>query len=296
MTRRPLVVSPEAPPEELSRLVQAARVRHLPLMDGDRLAGLWTATEDGPLVLLGPDSVHSAGPDDDAEEAVRALLSGREAAIVFEDGRPVGMLTRADVLAIVRTALARGIARPGERPLAVVLEGPAGAGKTTLLARTVPMLRECETGVVRADAEPGTPRVHGEMDGVPVVVDARAAWRAGLGDAIAALGDVQLVLVEDRDREPSARGGPGGDVQVLVVPATTLDDVDPAALREAQAIVLTRLDEAPGGLDVAAVRAGLRDRSPHVPVFAVAAGADDRGLEEWRDWLLGQVLPRGHRV
>lgn len=294
MTRRPLTVGRDASPEDLARLVETARVRHLPLMDGDRLAGLWLATDDGPLVLLGPEAVHAASPDDDAEEAVAALLKDREAAVVVEDGRAVGMLTRSDVLGIVRAAMARGIDRPADRPLVVLLVGAADAGKSTLLMRTIPLLRECEAGVVRADADPGAAPVTETVDGTTTITDPRAHWRAGLRDAVRALGDVQVVLVEDRDRTPEARGGPGGDLQVLVVPVGDAETVPAAAVREAQAVVLTKADTAAEGA-VDAARERLRACCPDVAVFAVAAEHGDRGLTEWRDWLLGHVLPRGHR-
>lgn len=294
MTRRPLTVGRDASPEDLARLVETAKVRHLPLMDGDRLAGLWIATDDGPLVLLGPESVHAASPDDDAEEAVAALLKDREAAVVVEDGRAVGMLTRSDVLGIVRAALARGVDRPSDRALVVLLVGAAGAGKSTLLMRTIPLLRECEAGVVRADAAPGSAPVTETVDGTTTISDPRAHWRAGLRDAVRALGDVQVVLVEDRDREPEARGGPGGDLQVLVVPVADAAALPPAAVREAQAVVLTKADEAGAGA-VDAARGRLRECCPDVAVFAVSAEQSDDGLAEWRDWLLAHVLPRGHR-
>jgi CBS domain-containing protein len=294
MTRRPLVVTPEVPPSELRRLVDAARVRHLPLMEGDRLAGLWRATDGGDLVLLGPEAVHRTTPGADAEEAVRAILGGCEAAVAFEDGRPVGMLTRTDVLGIVRTALAHGVARPGEDPAVVVLTGPAGSGKSTLLLRTVPLLRGVEAGVVRADGPAGSPPVRTELAGAPAIVDPAAAYRRGLQDSVRALGDVQVVLVEDRGRAQGERGVPGGDVQVAVVPAAALPALDGQALREAQAVVVTRADEAPD-VDTAAAAARLRGTSPDLAVFTTAAGADDRGMDEWRDWLLGRVLSRAHR-
>jgi CBS domain-containing protein len=295
MTRRPLVVTPEVPPSELRRLVDAARVRHLPLMDGDRLVGLWLATEEGAMVLLGPESVHQTHPDADAEEAVREIVAGSEAAVAFEEGRPVGMLTRTDVLGIVRTALAHGVARPAENPVVVVLTGDAGAGKSTLLLRTIPLLRECEAGVVRADGPAGSAPVRTELGGVPAINDPAAAFRRGLHDSVRALGDVQVVLVEDRDRRPGERGVPGGDVQVAVVPAPDLPALDAADVREAQAVVVTRMDEAPAALDLPAQTARLRAASPDLAVFATAAAVDDRDLDAWRDWLLGRVLPRGHR-
>lgn len=294
MTRRPLVVSPEVPHEEVERLVETARVRHLPLMEDDELVGMWLATEDGPVVLLGPEAVHRTAPGADAEEAIAAILGGREAAVAFDDGRPVGLLTRTDVLGIVRGALARGIGVGAPAAMVVVLTGQAGAGKTTLLMRTIPLLRACEAGVVRADGPPGTPAARGEIDGVPTITDPAAAFRRGLGEAVRALGDVQVVLVEDRDRVPGP-GSPGGDVEVVVVPADAVSTLTAAGLREAEAVVVTHIDVAPPGWDPAGAERAVHALHPGIPVFTVATTPDDPGLAAWGDWLLGRVRRRAHR-
>ncbi len=298
MSRRPLVVSPETTDTEVASLARAARVRHLPVMDGDRLAGIWVVPGDGGPRLLGPDEVGASAPEVDAEEAIGEILDGRQAVIAFEDGTPVGMLTRTDVLAIIRAALAHGHGAVPEGPVdpaVVVLTGPAGAGTSTLLTRTLPLLHRCETGVVRADVPDGTPPTRTETAGVTTIVDPAAAFRRGLHESVRALGDVQIVLVEDRDRPPGEPGVPGGDTQVLVVGPDVAAGLSAGDLRDTQAVVVTRLDEAPAGFDLDALRRRLAGTHPGLPVFGVAAGHDDRGLAEWGEWLLGRALPRAHR-
>ncbi|MEW6582973.1 MAG: CBS domain-containing protein, partial [Actinomycetota bacterium] len=218
MSTHPVVVGPGESPADLERLMARARVRHLPLVDGGRLTGLWVQTDEGTIVLLGPDAVHQVSPDADADAALAALLTGRrEAVIAWEAGRPAGLLTRADVLDIVRQAVRRGIGRHRPRPVVMRLIGPGGAGKTTLLIRTLALLRHVEAAVVQANAA-----AHGEgaaIEGRPVLDAPEAHWRKGLADSIAALGDRQLVIVEDRDGPPRAGPGIGEDLQVVVVPA-----------------------------------------------------------------------------
>lgn len=290
MSTHPVVVGPGESPAELERLMASAHVRHLPLVDGDRLAGLWVQTDDGPIVLLGPDSVHETTTDDDAAAALEALLGGREAVVVWEDGRPAGLLTRSDVLDIVRQAVGQGIGRHRPRPVVMRLIGPAGAGKTTLMIRTIALLRRVEAAVVQANAA-----AHAEgpaIEGSPVIDAPEAHWRKGLADCVSALGDRQLVIVEDRDGPPRPDRGIGEDMQIIVVPASAVADLQPGPLRDAQAVAVTRLDEAGEGFDLEAETVRLRAAAPGLPVFGMAPGHDDRGLEAWRAWVEEQVLPR----
>jgi CBS domain-containing protein len=289
MSSRPIVVRDDEPPEDLKRLMQAGRVHHLPVVEGDQLIGVWTATEEGPLVLLGPEKVHQTRPDVDAEEAMEALLSDSEVVLVWDAGVPAGVLTRADALALVRSALARGVGRRHPRPVVVRLAGPAGAGKTTLVIRTLPLLGRLEAAVVQANAlEPGEPS---ELGGARALDEPGAHWRGGLRRAVERLSDAQLILVEDRDGPVELSRGIGEDVQVAVVPAADCGEVLPLAVEDAQAVVVTRCDEMPV-LDAEAAVEALRERLAGVEVFAVAAGHDDRGLEPWARWVEGQVLSR----
>lgn len=291
MTSHPLIATPGDAPDDLDELMTQARVRHIPLVEDGRLAGLWMRTAEGPLVLLGPDSVHEAPSDADTGAVLEALFSGREAVVATEDGAPVGVLTRADVLDIARTAVARGIGRRTSRPVVMRLIGPEGAGKTTLMIRTTGLLRRVEAGVVQANAV--APAQGPEIEGAPSIDAPGAHWRKGLADCVAALGDRQLVIVEDRDGPARTGPGIGEDLQIVVAPAHAVPDLDPDGLRDAQALVVTKMDGAGPGSDMDAEVARLRSANAELPVFLLAPGHDDRGLDEWRAWVEGQVLHRG---
>lgn len=289
MSSRPIVVRDDEPPEDLQRLMKAGRVRHLPVVEGDRVIGVWTATEEGPLVLLGPDKVHETHADMDADEAMAALLSDSEVVLVWDAGVPAGVLTRADALSLVRAALAHGMGKRHPRPVVVRLAGPAGAGKTTLLIRTLPLLGRLDAAIVQANAlEAGEPA---ELGGARALDDPGAHWRSGLKRTVERLSDSQLILVEDRDAPLEVSRGIGEDVQVAVVPAAECAEVPPSVLEETQALVVTRCDEMPL-TDAEDAVAALRERLPGVAIFPVAAGHDDRGLEAWARWVEGQVLSR----
>jgi Ni2+-binding GTPase involved in maturation of urease and hydrogenase len=288
MSARPIMVSDHEPPADLERLMDAGRVHHLPVVEGGRLVGVWTATDDGPLVLVGPDRVHETQPDVDAAIAVEALLSDAEVVFVWDAGVPAGILTRSDVLAIVRAALGRGIGRRHPRPVVLRLAGPAGAGKTTLLIRTLPLLGRVDTAVVQANvAQAGEA---GELAGARAVDEPHAHWRAGLARATERLSDAQLIFVEDRDGPVELAHGIGEDAQVAVIPLADVDEVPDEALRDAQALVVTRVDEV--AEDPATRVDAVRERVAGIPVFPVAAGHDDRGLDAWARWVEAQVLSR----
>lgn len=287
MTTRPLTVGPDDPPVEVERLMQTARVHHLPLVDGDQLVGMWLATEDGPVVLLGPDSVHQAPPHEEAVRAIASLLAGAHAAVAVEAGTPVGILTRTDVLELVRSELRTSSGAAALPPVVVRLVGPAGAGKSTLILRTIPMLRRCEVGVIQANPAGGQP----EITGTPVVREPHAHWRKGLRSAVEQLGGMQVVLVEDRDSPPDLTPGLGEDAQVIVIPLAALDVVSDDSLRQAQALVVTKLDGADRE-DVARRLDAVAARHPGLTVLAIGSAADDSGLAAWHEWIEGIVLRR----
>lgn len=289
MTRHPLAVGPDDDEADLRRLAALGRLHHLPLIEGGRLVGMWIASPDGQLVMVGPDRVHQTTADADAQEAFEALLGGKDAVLAWEAGEPIGVVTRADALSVIRSALARGIGRRHERPVVFRLVGPAEADKGTLLLRTIPLLRHVRAGVVRAAPHEDEGGIQ-LLQGVPLIEAPEAQWRAGLRRALEQLSDVQAVLVEDAAGPRAAVKGVGEDHQVLVVDAPSLDDLDRTHLSDVSAVVVSRLDRAPD-VEIARVREDLCAGDPELPVFGVAADRDDRGLEEWRDWLLAQVLP-----
>ena len=117
MSAGPIVARGDQSPADAAALMGVAGITHLPVIDGARLTGMWIAREDGPPVLLGRERVHETGPDADAAEAISTLVGDAEAVLVWDSGVPVGLLTRADVMVILRSAIRRGIGRRHPPPL-----------------------------------------------------------------------------------------------------------------------------------------------------------------------------------
>lgn len=290
MSSHPILLrADEHSSSDLHRLMEAGKVHHIPVVDGPWLVGLWIATDEGPLVMVGRDRVFETSPDADAGEAIRALLDDSEAVLVWDSGVPAGVLTRSDVKAIVTTALGRGIGRRHPRPVVVRLAGPAGAGKTTLLMRTLALLGRLDIAVIQANAQEAGDE--GRLGGARAIDEPGAHWRKGLHAAMERLSDAQLILVEDRDGPVDLAHGIGEDVQVAVVPAADVALLTAEQLSDAQAVVVTKVDEVPLA-EAQAAREGLQDRCPGLEVFAVAAGHDDRGLDPWSRWIERCVLSR----
>lgn len=287
MSSRPIVVGERA--SDVKRLMEVGHVSHVPVVEGGRLVGIWIATEGGTLLMLGPDQVYETRPGVDATEALEALVEGAEAVLVWDSGVPAGVLTRTDLLSVVRTAVRRGIGRRHPRPAVVRIAGPAASGKTTLLMRTLGLLARIDVAIIQGNAE--APSEVAALAGARALDEPDAHKRAGLQRAVDKLADAQLILVEDRDGPHDAMGDIGEDVRVAVVPATELDAVTPERLEGVEALVATRADEC-AELDVEDGLRGLRKRCRGLHTFAVAAGHDDRGLDAWARWLESQAFQR----
>ena len=286
MSIEPLTVGTDVPPETARRLMEDGRVHHLPIVDGDQLVGMWVATDAGPIVLLGPERLLETSPEVGAMEAVEAMM-GNEAVVAMAEGRPVGILTRTDALDLVRGGLAT--TRRVMSPLVVRFVGPARSGKTTLLLRTTAGLKHCHVGVIEANPEPPEQRLPAHVNGVPVAYAPAAHWRKGFRTAIEHMGGLDVILVEDRDQPPEAGIGLGEDVQIIVVPLADAGTIRVSRLVDAQAVVLTKPDEA-SGVDGAEERARLRRANPNLGVFVVGLGDDDRGMRTWQMWLEARLL------
>jgi Ni2+-binding GTPase involved in maturation of urease and hydrogenase len=287
MTAHPvLATARDSDRERVRQLMEDADVHHVPVVDGEELVAVWAQGEDGSVFLLGGDRVVELPADADATEAMATLMRDAEVVLVRDEGIPTGILTRADALAIVRTALGRGVGRRHRHPTVIRVAGARGTGKTSLIMRTLARVASIDAVVLQVNAPTGP----GTAGDAREVVDETAHWRSGLGRAVARLQDAQLILLEDRDAEPDLSRGIGEDVQVAVIDATDAGRLPAARLRDAQAVVLTHADEAEGGAATAV--ATCRERFPGVQVFAVGPGADDDGLAEWARWVARQVMRR----
>lgn len=161
MSARPITARGDQSAADAAALMEVAGITHLPVIDGARLAGMWISREDGPPLLLGRERVHETGPDADASDAISTLVGGAEAVLVWDSGVPVGLLTRADVMMILRSAIRRGIGRRHPPPLVARIRGSGGGDVTPLIARTIGALGRLDVGFVPADpsappARPGT--------------------------------------------------------------------------------------------------------------------------------------------
>lgn len=293
MTSHPILVSAaEQDRDALRRLMHDADIHHLPIVENGLLLGVWVETGEGEVVMLGRERVQEVSSDASADVGVRALMGDAEAVLVRDAGLPVGVITRSDVLGIVRTAIGRGIGRRHPRPTVVRIAGPAGAGKTTLIMRSLAYLGQFDAVVVQANlAAVDDAGALIRPDGVREVVEPSAHWRSGLDRVVARLADAELILVEDRDGEIDLAHGIGEDVQVAVIPVADVAGLSPLQLADAQAVVVTHADSLPADALAEAV-AAVGARCPGLQIFPVAAAAEDAGLEPWVRWIAMQVMRR----
>jgi CBS domain-containing protein len=112
MTRSPVTVAPERPVGQVAGLMRTHAIRHVVVMDADRLAGIVSnrdvrtpvGTEprvalDAPVSTVMSESPVTVTADTPLVEAARALLERRIGALPVVDGeRLVGILTRSDAL------------------------------------------------------------------------------------------------------------------------------------------------------------------------------------------------------
>jgi CBS domain-containing protein len=130
MSRRPVTVAPGCPVGQVARRMQAERIRHVIVLDGDRVEGIASNRDvrvplvaDEPHVLPGSpvsrvmtEQPVTASPETPLVEAARTMLERKIGALpVVEAGRLVGILTKSDVLEAMLMwidAASRGAAAP----------------------------------------------------------------------------------------------------------------------------------------------------------------------------------------
>jgi len=112
MTDRPRCVTPETPISEAARLMKSDDVGSLPIIEGERLAGIVTdrdivlqavAEEKDPRGMpvreVASRELVTIGPEEDLSEALRLMASHqvRRIPVVDEDSRLVGIVAQADI-------------------------------------------------------------------------------------------------------------------------------------------------------------------------------------------------------
>jgi acetoin utilization protein AcuB len=131
MVPDPVTVGPRATVAEAEAVLEARRIRHLPVLEGDRLVGLITDRDvrlasmprprkepnhpDALLQLIRVEQVMTrdpatASPDMPIAEAARRMLEHRYGGLpVVKDGRLVGIITQGDLLkALIALVRAEG--------------------------------------------------------------------------------------------------------------------------------------------------------------------------------------------
>ena len=109
---RPRCITPETPVSEAARLMKSEDVGSLPILDGERLAGIVTdrdivlqAVAEGkdpsgmPVREVASRELVTVGQDEDLSEALKRMASNqvRRIPVVDEDDRLVGIVAQADV-------------------------------------------------------------------------------------------------------------------------------------------------------------------------------------------------------
>jgi CBS domain-containing protein len=112
MTDRPRCVTPDTPVSEAAELMASEDVGSLPILDGDKLAGVVTDRDiviravakkkdpqGMPVREVASRDLVTVRPDEDLSEALKLMASNqvRRLPVVDEDNRLVGVLAQADV-------------------------------------------------------------------------------------------------------------------------------------------------------------------------------------------------------
>ena len=113
MTHEPVAVAEETPVSRVLQLMGAQQIRHVLVMQGERLAGIFSSRDvrrlfagaagavpaEVAVAALMTENPVTVSPRAPLLEAAREILDRKIGALpVTDDGRPVGILTRQDAL------------------------------------------------------------------------------------------------------------------------------------------------------------------------------------------------------
>lgn len=184
--------------------------------------------------------------------------------------------------------------------LVVNLMSSPGSGKTTLLERTIDALADSlKMAVIEGDLYTDQDARRIEKKGVKVVqinTDGTCHLDAGMVERAfkeIAYDGLQLLFIENvGNLVCPAEFNLGEDLRVVL--ATTTEGNDkitkyPLIFREAQAVVLNKIDLLPyTEFDLDRFREDVQRINPQARIFMIS-GRTGQGINEWTQWLLGEV-------
>lgn len=154
-----VTVEPDATAQQAYRLMRDHRFRHLPVVASGRLVGILSDRDLRPVLvsptlgrarvreLMNPDAI-TVAPDTRIEEAASLLVVKKIGCLpVVADGRPVGIVTETDLLAVLVELL--GLLSQSTRIDVAVAGGPAA------YERVVEIIRRHDGRIISVGAVPG---------------------------------------------------------------------------------------------------------------------------------------------
>lgn len=184
--------------------------------------------------------------------------------------------------------------------LVVNLMSSPGSGKTTILEKTIETMEgKLRLGVIEGDLYTDQDAQRIEQKGAKVIqINTEGACHldAGMvGKAFAELPgeNLDLLFIENvGNLVCPAEFDLGEDFKAVVISTTEGNDKPlkyPLIFREARVILLNKIDLLPyTNFSLEQFREDLAQINPTAPVFLVS-GSTGEGIEEWNEWLLGEV-------
>jgi acetoin utilization protein AcuB len=189
MTARPVTVEPGARVEEARRLLEQHRIRHLPVVEGQRLVGIVTDRDlrmaaglpqtAAPMVVADvmTPSVITVGPETTIEHAAMLMADNKIGGlpVVNDDDELVGIVTESDILNVFLEATGVG---SGAARLELLL--PDRPGALAPAAQALGDLGVNIISILSASAEEGKKVLIVRVDAVALEPVLEALARAGV--------------------------------------------------------------------------------------------------------------------
>jgi acetoin utilization protein AcuB len=301
MTTVLVTVRPDSPVAEAQHLMRHRRIRHLPVVDGERLVGIITdrdvrTTLPSPATSLAAGEVRylldrllvervmtraviTIGPDAPIADAVGLVLAHRIGALpVMERGRLIGIITETDLLRAFAATFEPGAPAPAREAAAAAPRSAfRGAGPTILVA---------------LDGAPGSESVLPTVGELAQARGARVRLLSVAPEPKAVEGDDRIIAYADQETSRVemevlaylrrvALALPGIEVDCAVAFGDAAEEIARAA-REAHADLIAMATHRRRGLD-RALRGSVAEtveRASSIPVVLVPYGPEPVALDD----------------